>query len=73
MTTWEYAAIVVKNDSTIVWLHTGGERKMAASRPIEALNQAGKDGWEAISAETPAHGSAFWGYGNIVYTLKRPI
>ncbi|MBO3738697.1 hypothetical protein [Actinoplanes flavus] len=45
---------------------------MQADHPIGALNQVGRHGWEVVAAETPAHGSAHWGFGGIVYTLKRP-
>ena len=75
MATGQYTAIVVKSDSDISWMSgTGtGKTPMTVSGPIAALNQAGQQGWEVISAETPSHGSWFWGYGDIVYTLKRPL
>ncbi|GGN49760.1 hypothetical protein FHR83_008931 [Actinoplanes campanulatus] len=72
MVVWEYAAIIVKNRSTINWMGAEGEKPMQADHPIAALNQVGRHGWEVVAAETPAHGSAYWGFGNIVYTLKRP-
>jgi hypothetical protein len=73
MTVWEYSAIIVKDRSTIVWMGNGGDSPMQAENPVAALNQAGRIGWEVIAVETPAHGSPFWGYGNIVYTLKRSL
>ena len=73
MALWEYAAIVVKSDSEILWMSAAGTKKMTVANPIAALNEAGRLGWEAITAETPSRGSAFWGYGDIVYTLKKPL
>lgn len=63
----------MKNGRTIHWLGDDGEKPMTAENPVAALNQAGRRGWEVVAAETPAHGSAYWGFGNIVYTLKRSL
>ena len=72
MRKWEYAVIVADNRK-FKWLDSAGESELKTSALVSALNAVGREGWEIISSQTTSHGSDYWSFGAVVYTLKRPL
>jgi hypothetical protein len=57
MGTWEYARILASQDSrqvwpkgyAIWWLGTAGSEDLSPMSIVDALNRAGRDGWEVVA------------------------
>jgi hypothetical protein len=72
MRKWEYA-VIVADDRKFKWLDSKGEAESKTNTLVSALNAIGREGWEIITSQTTSHGSNYWSFGAVVYTLKRPV